>query len=381
MSGPLKDITVIDLSAVVSGPFCTQILADQGANVIKIEPLGLGDASRGTPFRVGDISSLFASCNRGKRSIALDLKDAKSVAMVKELVKGADVLVENFRPGVCKKMGLGPQDMLQLNPDLIYTSITGFGSTGPYSSDRAYDPIIQALSGVIAIQKNPQGGDSDIVRTVLADKATSLHAAQAISAALYAREKGTARGQHLEISLLLATLYFLWPDVFASVSITHEDIVRGPALYEMVRVRKVADGCIVLFAQSDSEYQGLLKSINRIEWWDEPEVSDRMLRFQPANHALLQQRIDDVVINMNGSELVLELRKNGVPAAAMLTVEEVLRNEHVMSEGYIRDSKHPTIGSFRYADFPVKFSTTECTMPSTIESLGESTEEILSSFK
>lgn len=381
MPGPLDDITVVDLSAVVSGPFCTQILADQGANVIKIEPLGFGDASRGTPFRVGDISSLFAACNRGKRSISLDLKDAESVSLVKKLVKTADVLVENFRPGVCEKMGLGPKDMLKLNPDLIYTSITGFGSTGPYSSDRAYDPIIQALSGVLAIQRNPQGGDSDIVRTVLADKATSLHAAQAISAALYARARGTARGQHLEISLLQATLYFLWPDVFASVSITHEDIIRGPALYEMVRVRKVADGCIVLFAQSDSEYQGLLRSINKMEWWDEPEVSDRSLRFLPGNHAALQQRIDDVVIELNGAELVLELRKNGVPAANMLTVEEVLSNEHVLSEGYILDSQHPKIGSFRYADFPVKFSATECSMPSAVESLGESTEEILSKLR
>ena len=173
MSGPLHGIKVIDLSAVISGPFVCQILADQGAEVIKVEPHGVGDLTRIGGFRVGNISAMYATANRGKKSVMLDLGKPEGVAVLKQLVADADVVVQNFRPGAVDRMGIGYEDLKVINPRLIYVSISGFGPTGPYSQWRVYDPIIQCVTGVVSTQQSQDVPIPDLVRTLICDKTTA----------------------------------------------------------------------------------------------------------------------------------------------------------------------------------------------------------------
>ena len=174
----------------------------------------MGDITRIGGFRVGDISAMYASANRGKRSIALDLSQDDGIAVLKEMVKTADVIVQNFRPGAVDRMGIGPDTLMGINPDLIYVSISGFGPDGPYRDWRVYDPIVQSVSGVVSIQQSPDIPIPDLVRTIVCDKTTALTASNAITAALFARASGKSAGQHIEITLLDSAIYWMWPDVF-----------------------------------------------------------------------------------------------------------------------------------------------------------------------
>ena len=203
MTGPLSGVQVIDLTSVVSGPFATMFLADQGADVVKVEPLG-GDITRRSRQSVdptGQFSALFISTNRGKRSIAIDLKQPQGIEILRRLIARADVLVQNFRPQVMERLGLGESAMRALNPRLIYVSISGAGDSGPYAEKRIYDPIIQGLSGFADVQAEARTRRPQMIRTIVADKTTSVVTAQAVASALYAREK-SGEGQHIKIAML-----------------------------------------------------------------------------------------------------------------------------------------------------------------------------------
>src|SRR5688500_12731961 len=199
MAGPLAGIRIVDLSQVVSGPMAAGWLADQGADVVKVEPPH-GDPIRGLGPAKGDLSSAYIAINRGKRQICLDLKDPAAKQVLTRLIKRADVLVENFRPGVMDKLGFGWDAARAINPRLIYCSITGYGRDGPYAPLRAYDPMVQATAGIAATQPSPDG-EPQLINTLVVDKVTALTAAQAITAALYSRER-SGEGQHVEVAML-----------------------------------------------------------------------------------------------------------------------------------------------------------------------------------
>ena len=206
MPGPLDGFRIVDVSQMVSGPVATMMLGDQGAEVIKVEPPGQGDLTRGIgPGRHG-LAPLFLTANRSKRSIAIDLKQARGVDLLSQLVSGADVFVQNFRPGAVERMGIDYESMRLARPDLVYVSISGFGETGPYSGKRVYDPVIQALSGLAYIQGDRVSGRPRMVRTIIPDKTTALTAAQAITAALLSRERKNPqdrKAQHVELAMHL----------------------------------------------------------------------------------------------------------------------------------------------------------------------------------
>src|SRR5467141_901345 len=213
MSGPLKGVRVLDLTGVVSGPFATMFLADQGADVLKIEPIG-GDItrrSRATIDKAGEFSALFISSNRGKRSLSIDIKSEVGREVLAKLVAQADVLVQNFRPGTMERLGLGPDELRRRHPRLIYVSISGVGETGPYVKKRVYDPIIQGLSGFADIQSQPVTNRPQMIRTIVCDKTTAIFTAQAVSSALYAREK-TGQGDYIQVAMLDAMISYLWPE-------------------------------------------------------------------------------------------------------------------------------------------------------------------------
>ncbi len=213
MPGPLNGVRVLDLTGVVSGPFATMFLADQGADVLKIEPIG-GDItrrSRATIDKGGEFSALFISSNRGKRSLSIDVKSAVGREVLAKLVAQADVLVQNFRPGTMERLGLGADELRERHPRLIYVSISGVGDTGPYVKKRVYDPIIQGLSGFADIQSQPVTNRPQMIRTIVCDKTTAVFTAQAVSSALYAREK-TGQGDHIQVAMLDAMISYLWPE-------------------------------------------------------------------------------------------------------------------------------------------------------------------------
>ena len=273
MAGPLAGITVVDISAIISGPWCCQILADQGATVVKVEPHGVGDLTRIGGFRVGTISAMYAAANRGKASVRLDLGQAAGLEVFRKLIADADVLVQNFRPGAVDRMGIGAAALHAINPDLIYVSISGFGPDGPYAQWRVYDPIIQAVTGLPSIQQHVDVPLPDLVRTLVCDKATATFAAQSITAALFARERGDVRGQHLVIPMLDSALYWLWPDAFMGHSFTGPDVVPGPVVGRIYRLQQTADGHLVYFAASDAEVRGLCAALGHAEWMDDPRFA------------------------------------------------------------------------------------------------------------
>ena len=220
--GPLTGLKVLDLTGMVSGPVAAMMLADQGAEVIKVEPL-TGELVRHMAAPHNGVNPVFFSCNRGKKSIALDLKTEEGKKILLRLASEADVFMQNFRPGAIDRMGFGEEVIRKLNPKIIYVSISGFGNRGPYANSRVYDPVIQALSGATDIQADRDTGRPKMFRIIIADKVTALTAAQAVAAALYAREKhGTA--QHIELSMLDCMISFFWPEGMAGIVYAENEI-------------------------------------------------------------------------------------------------------------------------------------------------------------
>ena len=208
---PLEGITVLEFSTMITASFAAMMMAEQGARVIKVEPMNVGDPMRYIGANKGGISSLFANCNRGKQSIRVNLKEQAGQELIRELVAEVDIFIHNFRPGVMDKLNLGTDALRELNPRLIYAAISGFGKEGPLGRAPAYDPIIQAHAGLTATQG--KGGEPAFFRTLICDKITAYTACQAVTCALYVREK-TGVGQHIDLSMLDAGLFFVFPDGF-----------------------------------------------------------------------------------------------------------------------------------------------------------------------
>ncbi len=261
MAGPLSGVRVIDLTSVVSGPFATMFLADQGADVVKVEPLG-GDITRRSRQSVdptGQFSALFISTNRGKRSIALDIKQPKGAEVLRKLIARADVLVQNFRPQVMERLGLGEPAMRALNPRLIYVSISGAGDSGPYAAKRIYDPIIQGLSGFADVQADAKTRRPQMIRTIVADKTTSVVTAQAVASALYAREK-TGKGQHVKVAMLDVMIAYLWPEAMMQYTVVGQEASAADPNARPDLIFQTLDGYVTVGTISDSEWQGFCRA-------------------------------------------------------------------------------------------------------------------------
>lgn len=379
MAGPLEGITVLDLAAVISGPWCCQILADQGARVIKVEPQGTGDITRMGGNRVGTISAMYSSANRGKPSMAIDLSTPQGVEVIRRMAETVDVVVQNFRPGAVERMGIGPDDLMAVNPNLIYVSISGFGPTGPYADGRVYDPIIQAISGVVSTQQSRDIPIPDLVRTLICDKTTAQAAAQAVTAALFARERG-AGGQHLTVSMLEATLYYLWPDTYMCHTFSGPDVVAGPALHQIYRLQPTADGHLVYFIASNPEAFALFRAFGHPEWIEDPRFSTLQARSVPEHFAALGALLEAEFLSRTTDEAFAALQAAEVPAARVNSIDEVFDDPQVLHNGSIHHWELPGVGSARHAKPPVRFSATQHDAVWAVDQLGESTEPVLRSF-
>ncbi len=371
-TGPLAGIRVIDLTTVISGPVCTMLLADQGADVIKLEPLG-GDIARRTAGS-GEFTAMFVSSNRGKRSMALDLKQPSAVDVVRRLVAGADVLVQNFRPGTMKRLGLDEPSLRVLNPRLVYVSISGVGETGPYAKKRVYDPIIQSLSGLADVQAEPSTGRPRMVRTIVADKTTAVHAAQAVCAALFARER-SGQGQHVRLSMLDTMIAFIWPEAMTQHMIVNPEPTVTNQAARPDLIYQTRDGYITVGSVSDSEWRGLAGVLGKPEWIDDPRFSTPARR--GANAA---ERITLVgeILTANTSGYWLErLDAADVPCAPVLTRDQVASDPQVVHSGLIEVLDQPGFGQVRQPRPAARFEQTPAAIGGPAPRIGEHTDQIL----
>ena len=372
--GPLAGFRIVDLTTMISGPMATGLLGDQGADVIKVEAPGVGDLMRllGRP-REG-ITASFATTNRNKRSLVLDLKDSDDREAFMKLVATADVVVQNFRPGVVERMGIGEDDLRKLNSNLIYVSISGFGETGPYSGKRVYDPIVQALSGLATIQGNRGVGRPRMMRLVIPDKVTAITAAQAITAALLARLR-TGKGQHVRLSMIDAMIALAWPEGFAGHTFVGEetDLPRNALAQDLVY--ETSDGWMTAGAVSDSEWQGLARALDHPEWLD-----DDRFRTAGGRVAYAKERLDQTasVLKSRTTEEWLDLLDaEQVPCAPILPLSEVIAHPQVVANELIFESDHPVVGRIRQPRAAARFDATPTTLERPAPTHGQHTEEIL----
>lgn len=374
MPGPLQGIRILDLSNVVSGPMAVQMLADQGADVIKVEqPLG-GDISRQAGASRGGVSAMFAVLNRNKRSIVLDLHQPVATEVMFDLAKRADVLVQNFRPGAMERMGLGYGVLRDVNANLIYVSINGFGADGPYSKRRVYDPVIQGITGYVSTQTAGRSDAPDLIKNIVCDKATALTAAQAITAALFARERGSG-GQHVEVAMLDAGLSFLWPDGMWNHTLVGEGIQPMPPLSDIYRVSKTMDGYVTYLAVSDKEWCALCRAIGR-----EPLGSDPKF----ATFAARLENIDELVDILEAElgkwrtdEICERLEAEEVPFAKVNALDEVPDDPQVRYRDSITEIEHAHGGTLRLPNPPARFGRTPSEIRFLSPMLGQHTDQIL----
>ena len=372
--GPLTGLKVLDLTGMVSGPVAAMMLADQGAEVIKVEPL-TGELVRHMAAPHNGVNPVFFSCNRGKKSIALDLKTEEGKKILLKLASEADVFMQNFRPGAIDRMGFGEEVIRKLNPKIIYVSISGFGNRGPYANSRVYDPVIQALSGATDIQADRDTGRPKMFRIIIADKVTALTAAQAVAAALYAREKhGTA--QHIELSMLDCMISFFWPEGMAGIVYAENEIDVRKLQGSQDLIYKAKDKYITAGAVSDAEWQGMCKALNREDLVDDERFASPAGRV--ANAQIRKEITGEEIAKWNSSEILERLQAEGVPSAPLLDRMELLDNEQILANESIQRINIDGFGEVRQARPAARFSKTPTKLSRPAPKLGEHTHEVLS---
>ena len=374
MSGALAGITVLDLGRVLAAPYCTMILGDLGADIIKIEhPSGDETRQWGPPFVEGE-STYYLAVNRNKRSVVADLADPHDSALIRRIAARADVLVENFLPGSLQRLGISLAQLREANPRLITLSISGMGATGPDANVPGYDFIIQAASGLMSIS-GPREGPPSKLGVAVVDLTTGMMAANAVLAALFARER-SGKGQHIDISLLetavswlanVGTAYLMTDKTPARHGNAHPTIVP----YQTVAVR---DGDVAVGVGNDGQFIRFCEALELTPLASDARYATNAGRV--THRELLIEEIQRGIAGRTVDECVERLRAHNVPASAVRTVPEVFNDPQVIAREMIQTKSHPTIGEVRLLGFPFKFSDTPCTVRRHPPLLGEHTAEI-----
>ena len=378
MSGPLDGVTIVDFSQIVAGPFCAMTLAEQGADVIKIEPLtAAGDLARGiSAFSKAGYPALFINNNRGKRCVALDLTSAEGTEVALEICRRADVVIENFRPGAMARLGLGYDDVAAVNPEVVYCSISGFGPDGPYADRPVLDPVIQGLIGMVDRQVNPEIPFPDLVRNLIVDKTTAMTAAQGITAALFARDRG-AGGQLLEVPMLDAAMYYFWPDGMVDHTLVDDDASSGFMVSSVYQLTECADGKIVYFVVSDPMRLSLFESLGHPEWGEDPRFESMLALSREGNFEALGALIAEAFRQLTVDDALAALMRAEVPCGPILTVEDTLVDPQVLHNELIQRFEHDEAGTVQAVRPPVRFSKTRTEVASWFGARGEHNAEVL----
>ena len=371
--GPLNGIKVLDLTSMVSGPVAAAILGDQGAEVIKIEPIHgeqlrhLGEPHNGVP-------ATFFSCNRNKKSLAVDLKSEAGKKIFWALIESADVLLQNFRPGAMERMGFAENSVRERNSRLVYVSISGFGEKGPYSHKRVYDPIIQGLSGATDIQADRGTGRPNMFRIILADKVSALTAAQAVSSALFHRER-TGEGQHIKLSMLDATVAFFWPEGMQGLTFAEKETDVRKTFSSIDLIYETQNGYITISVISDKEWKGICVALNCEEL-----ISDERFVTSLARRRNSEERravIGDLVEGWTSEEILEELDRNDVPCAPLLNRTELMDHPQLIASKTVEKIEFEGFGEVRQAKPAAEFSLTQSEIRKAAPKLGQHSVEIL----
>ena len=376
MAKPMQGVRIVDLSQLTSGPLATMMLAEQGADVVKIEPPVIGDLFRLSSFLRNGFSALLLNHSHGKRSIVVDTSIAEGRELVVELMTGADVVVQNFRPGVVDRLGFGYDEIKAANPSVIYVSVSGFGPTGPYANRPVVDPIIQALTGIVARQQSEAIPLPDLVRNIIVDKATALTVAQAISAALFHRER-TGEGNHLVVPMLDAGLYFYWPDGMMDYTLVGDDVVPGPRIADTYSLTQCADGQVIYYAPTNEMRLRLYRVLGHPEFCEDDRFKDIAGLMQGDNLATLGAILAQEFEKLPVADVLERLVASEIPVAPILEPGEVLVDEQIVHNEAVVTWEHPKAGTVRQPRHPVRFSSADTPIPEFVPGLGEHTDEIL----
>ena len=373
MLGPLSGYRIIDLTSNVSGPLATMILADQGADVIKVEAPE-GDSTRAGGNRRAGFTASFLNNNRNKRSIVLDLKKPAAVDALLRLTAGADVFAQNFRPGVAERLGVGEEAVRAVSPKIVYVSISGFGEKGPYALKPAYDPVIQGFSGLAAVQAGSDEARPRLLRTILPDKLTAITASQAITAALLARER-TGEGQHVRLSMLEAVLAFMWASDMSDQTFVGDEPQRQTPASAHDLIYDTADGYITVAALTDRQWAGLARAVEHPEWIDDERFKTPALRQKNIDARL--DVTQQALMTRPTAEWLERLTAAQVPCGPVLTRNQVIRHPQVEALGLVVETQHDKAGRLRQARAAARFSHTPTEIRWGAPALGEQTTEIL----
>ena len=374
--GPLEGVRIIDLTSMVSGPMGAMMLADQGAEVIKVEPIA-GEQLRHMAAPHNGVNPVFYSCNRGKKSLAIDLKSKEGKQILIKLIKDSDVLMQNFRPGTTDRMGFGYEAMKKINPNLVYLSISGFGDKGPYAQSRVYDPVIQALSGATDIQADRNTGTPKMFRVVIADKVTSLTAAQAISSALYARER-TAKGQHIKLSMLDSVIAFFWPEGMSGLVFKENEFDVRKLQGSQDLIYEAKDRYITAGAVSDAEWTGMCNALNMQQLINDERFATSAARVINAEER--KKITGQEIKKWQSNDILSRFQEEGVPSAPLLDRMELMNHEQIIKNQTILRQEYEGFGEVRQARPAAHFEDTPSEISRPAPKLGEHGEEILNSI-
>ena len=374
-TGPLAGVKVLDLSIALTGPYAAALLADQGAQVVKVERPGIGDIARWVGVAVNNMSAFYLACNRGKRCVAVDLGTTEGREIVLQLAAEADVVLQNFRPGVIDRLGLGYEAVRAVNPDVIYASISGYGPVGPYRDRSAYDTSIQAYAGFAATQAEVDGPPTFIKQNA-ADKVSSLYAFQAITAALYARAMGRG-GQHLEMGMNDACVSFLWAEAAGNEVLLEADGTMPSSFNAGFAPMRFADGWGIVVPTTDADFAGMCKALD-VPGWDDPRV--RTVAERRKHRDVLEPIMDmcyAMASNFTQAEVTERFERERVAFAMVLSAAEMVEDPHAIAIGMFEEFDHPVVGRARLPRHPTNFHGTPAALAGGAPALGQHTDEVL----
>jgi crotonobetainyl-CoA:carnitine CoA-transferase CaiB-like acyl-CoA transferase len=369
-TGPLAGVRVVDFTAVYSGPIAASILGDQGAEVIKIESKEGDIMRRGLPQNNG-MGVAFTTMNRNKKSLCLDLRTDAGRDIARKLVATADVVMENFRPGVMDRLGLGYAEFKDAQPKLVYVSISGVGSTGPYANRRVYDAVIQAISGFTTLQPE---GDPVMVNSLVCDKITSLSASEAAVAALFQAER-SGHGQKVEVSMLDASLHFLWPDAMGNYTFLDGDLEAVPSLDHSLFMRKTKDGWIASMPVQQAEVLGAFRALGVEDLIDDERFSS--FENRSRNRTLMRELMDEAYARFTTDELCERFEAEDVPYSRVNLREDITDDPQVQAMQALWTYDHPRAGKVRTPRPSAQFANTPSNIHAHTPTLGEQNKEIL----
>lgn len=369
---------MIEVAQVISGPLCAMLLAEQGADVVKVEQPS-GDPTRQSGDKRADMGVVFFNCNRGKRSIVVDLTSPAGLDVVHQLVAGADVFIQNFRPGKADKLGIGAEALCGQNPGLIYATVSGFGETGPDVDRPVYDFVVQAMIGLPDAQRDPHTGKAHMVRTYVVDKATAYATAQAITAALFARERDPQRrGQHVRLNMLDAGLNFFWPDgmmthTYLDPSANGAD--TNASNTEFQDAYPTTDGAIALLPTIATFFANLCRALDRPDWLTDPRFAEFPTRRKHFRE--LADGVREALRTRSTAEAMERFIAEDVPAAPIADRRDVHRHPQIVHNSSLREASMSPVGNVRVPAPAAQFAQTSVRLLDGAPRLGEHSVEIL----